>query len=753
MSEDPTQSEGGALDRFLRLRASLIEAPADGRTEGSGGGIGRALTAALDDGVRALLPEPPPGVALVALGGYGREELCLFSDVDLMVLHRLSDPGPVAARVFRPLWDARLRLGHSVRTVEECLKGARERFDVFTTLLTGRFLTGDRALFDDLEGRIARVVKARPLRRYLVTEEMERRRRSPYLLMSADVKSGRGGLRTLHAFDWENRRQQLIGRFAPDPGEVADDARETLLAIRNGLHAAAGRAHDTFDFDLRAAVADWLGSSVTEVSQRLVDAMVTVDRLASARWPEIRSSSGGWRGSKRRELEPASLTAGTFADLLRRGESGRFELDSLWVDGHLDDVLPVWGRVRTRPHIVPFHDHPVAHHLWRTVDEMQRLVEGDGEEAEIARQVGSIDLLTLAAFLHDIGKGSGADHSESGAEIARAICSRLGCDAVTMRTVVAAVRHHLLLADTVARRDIEDPNVVNAVASRLGELRTLRTVYLLTIADSRATGASMFPAWKHTRLRKLYEKVRDALETRGVATSLDEPAGWPTEESEHHLAAMPDDYTQNLERSQLELHLSLARDLEGDLAVDVQIQADMDIFTMVAADRPRLREMAAQCLAAGGFDILEARLATRTDGVVFDTFHVRDHRPSGTDRVERWDRLREDLQRSLTGESSPSEKVRARAGAYPSPGPAREQVVVEAGPDAMSGELTISVRCPDVIGRLAEILGILEELHLEIRLAKVDVRGGEVVDTFHLRSRPDDLDLRILEREIASRIS
>jgi len=71
----------------------------------------------------------------------------------------------------------------------------------------------------------------------------------------------------------------------------------------------------------------------------------------------------------------------------------------------------------------------------------------------------------------------------------------------------------------------------------------------------------------------------------------------------------------------------------------------------------------------------------------------------------------------------------------------------------MSGELTISVRCPDVIGRLAEILGILEELHLEIRLAKVDVRGGEVVDTFHLRSRPDDLDLRILEREIASRIS
>src|SRR5690606_19281828 len=127
------------------------------------------------------------GLAVVAIGGYGRSELSPYSDVDLMLLHAKGDPSEAAAAVFRPLWDAGLRLGHSVRTVAEAAGAARERFDTFTTLLTSRLVAGDEELFDLLLAQVAAVTRARPLRRHLVIDERDRRRRNPYLAMAVDV--------------------------------------------------------------------------------------------------------------------------------------------------------------------------------------------------------------------------------------------------------------------------------------------------------------------------------------------------------------------------------------------------------------------------------------------------------------------------------------------------------------------------------------------------------------------------------------
>lgn len=746
MSEVPTPSDPGELTPFLRLRASLRH----GATDGGGAGVCGALTAALDEGIRALLPDPGEKVAVVALGGYGREEMSLYSDVDLMILHDVEDPAPFASALFRPLWDAGLKLGHSVRTVDEALAGARQRFDTFTTLLTGRFLTGDRSLYEELEGRIARVVRARPLRRYLVEEELARRSASPYMHMAVDVKEGRGGLRTLHAFDWEQRREALIGRFAPDVGDEAAEARETLLSIRNGLHAVAGRSYDVYAFDLRVPVARWLGSTLEDVSGRLVDAMVTVDRMASVRWPELIRSPGG----RHRRREPAvvgnRLTAGSLTDILGRGEAGRAELETLWERGALDDILPVWSRIRTLPHLVPFHDHPVAQHLWRTVDEMRRLIEGDGLESEIALDI-DLNLLILAAFLHDIGKGSGADHSEMGAAITQTVCTRLGCEPSFTRTLVAAVRHHLLLAATVASRDIEDPAVVEKVAERLGDRTTLQVVYLLTIADSLATGSSMLPTWKRNRLDQLYRAALSKLNGEDEAAGSATPSQGT--EAARHLHGMPEDYRRSVDESDLELHLAMARALDGSGGqTSVRREEAWDVLMLVTDARPRMRRRVAECLAGNGLEILEARLATREDGVAFDTFHVRHDRRGIPFEEDEWDRVRKEIGQVLEGSISAADRVRTRADTYPSTGAARDRIAVHAGLEP-GGDLSITVICPDAVGRLALILGAVEDLGLEIGLAKVDTRAGEVFDTFLIRSAPDDLDLKALERDLASRLS
>ncbi|MGH3651198.1 MAG: nucleotidyltransferase domain-containing protein, partial [Acidimicrobiia bacterium] len=134
----PTQSERGQpfLTDFVGLRHSLR-----GQRLGRGGvEVSNALTSSLDAGIEELVSDFPDEVAIVAIGGYGRGELSPHSDVDLMLLHAVDDPSEWASSLFRPLWDAKLRVGHSVRTVKEAGRAAKERVDTHTTLLTSRLV-------------------------------------------------------------------------------------------------------------------------------------------------------------------------------------------------------------------------------------------------------------------------------------------------------------------------------------------------------------------------------------------------------------------------------------------------------------------------------------------------------------------------------------------------------------------------------------------------------------------------------------
>lgn len=749
MSEAPTQSDGAAqLRGFLALRESLRT----DRIGGGGGDVGRALTSSLDAAVRTLASGfAASGLAVVAMGGYGRSELSPYSDVDLMVLHATDDPSEAAAVVFRPLWDAGLRLGHSVRTVREAAGAARERFDTFTTLLTSRLVAGDEELFDLLTGEILSVSRARPLRRHLVADELERRRRDPYLAMAVDVKEGRGGLRTLHGFEWERRRETLIGRFSAEPiGEEAV-AHETLLSVRNGLHATAGRPHDIFSFDLREPVARWLGTDVYEVSECLVHALQTVDRLATRRWPELvaerdRPTRRLWnrlRGSGEPPAAESTPSAAEVANLLRSGEQGRLTLDRMRESGRLARLLPEWEVVRAAPQLAPFHEHPVEAHLWRTVDEMQALVErGDGHYSAVAEEVDSPDALTFAAFLHDVGKGREGNHAAVGADIARSFCERIGCAPEVAALVEGAVRHHLLLSETASRRDLDDPAVVAQVVGTVGNERLLQVLYLLTVADSRATGSTMWGEWKSTLVRTLFVRCAAHLGTEcpgdspGGATRDQVAAAASTGDDRAlnaHLSAMPAEYLRSTSTAEVLWHLEMIDGMGANWNLGFRPGEAAGTAVVVGRSRPEFRRLVAESFAANGIDVLEARLASRADGIVVDSYRVRDDRIAGPVPSGRWDRVRADVEAALAGELDTEAKVAARAAAYASVVGAGLEPDVRVSIDDASDEGIVTIRCSDRIGRLAEVLSVLHDCDLEIRLAKIDSRGGEVIDTFHVR--------------------
>ncbi|MFP3914213.1 MAG: HD domain-containing protein [Actinomycetota bacterium] len=768
MSGAPTPSDRPPpLEGFLGLRSSLRASPV-----GEGGNAAcRALSAAMDGAVRDLADGlPSPSLAVVAVGGYGRAELSPYSDIDLMVLHDREDPAEAAAAIFRPLWDAGLRLGHSVRTVDEAARAARERFDTFTTLLTSRLVAGDEELFDLLLAEVGTVIRARPLRRYLVGEELERRRRDPYLAMAVDVKAGRGGLRTLHGFEWERRREALIGRFSPQPAPAEEAARETLLRVRNALHATSGRPQDIFTHELREQVARWLGEDAFGIARELVEAMHTVDSLADLRWPEVtrptrsltRRAWNRVRGRGGSRPSEGTPTAADIMDLLRSGQEGRTVLERMLRDGHLQAVLPEWEEARLTPQLAPFHEHPLAAHLWRAVDEMWELIDGDDAHyAAIAAEVGSVDALVLAAFLHDIGKGRGGDHSSVGAEIASRFCRRIGCPPDVTELVERAVAYHLLLSETATRRDLDDPVVIDEVVEKVGSLRLLQVLYLLTVADSRATGSSMWSDWKSVLVRTLFLRCAARFGARhpdmadGAGEASDrEVADHPLLEA--HLEGMPVEYVRSTSPREVVWHLELIDELDSHCRLGVRDGEVAATAVVVGEDRRGFHRIVAETFAANGIDVLEARLASRRDGVVVDRFLVRDDRTAGPIPTDRWDGVRRDLEAALAGDLDSGSKVAARAEAYaavaPSALPPRVRVML----DERDGDGVVTVRCSDRIGRLAEVLSILQDCDMDIRLAKIDSRGGEVVDTFHIRglSRPERIeDLSRLESRIAAAIA
>ncbi|MGI6416883.1 MAG: [protein-PII] uridylyltransferase [Thermoguttaceae bacterium] len=205
-------------------------------------------------------PDTVERLAVVAHGGYGRREVCPFSDVDLMVLcpNRLMDAArPLAERLFRDIFDAGLVVGHSLRTPEEAWRLACEDAQVCTSLIESRLLSGSRPLFDDYWAGFNRRLR-RNARRLVAAAETERaRERIRYgetvYMLEPNVKRSRGGLRDVHLLRWlgtirygfsEPADLVRLGHLSPKDYRDLAETAEYLLRLRNEMHFHAGKPGD-----------------------------------------------------------------------------------------------------------------------------------------------------------------------------------------------------------------------------------------------------------------------------------------------------------------------------------------------------------------------------------------------------------------------------------------------------------------------------------------------------------------------------
>lgn len=225
------------------------------------------------DGSHELLDH----IALVAVGGYGRGELNPFSDIDILFLYDGSLPvekiEDIAQKLLYFLWDMRLDVGYSVRTIADCIEMAAADGTVKTALMDLRYLYGSRPLFDNLHKVVFSQILPRSSDKFIKEKLAEiKTRREKYgstvYLLEPNIKEGEGGLRDLQSAMWiartkykfANPRELLIkGILAEEELEIYHSSLDYLWRLRNELHYFCGRKNDQMNFDAQVHLATFFG--------------------------------------------------------------------------------------------------------------------------------------------------------------------------------------------------------------------------------------------------------------------------------------------------------------------------------------------------------------------------------------------------------------------------------------------------------------------------------------------------------------
>jgi [protein-PII] uridylyltransferase len=737
-------------------RAALLD-----RSDLRGRAWCEAYSDAVDEWLRALLADASDGrelpVALVAVGGYGRRELSPGSDLDLLLVHpRRFDAAPIADRIWYPVWDAGLHLGHKVATVAQVLALAKGDLDTATSLLSARTVAGDPALADAVldGGRSLWRSGARgwldALRRRV--EERHLGAADVAFAMEPDLKDGRGGMRDVHSLWWaEEAPPTGDPLLTPRDRAELQDAYDVLLAARVELQrgqatarpsnvltvadrerVAAGTGRGGGD-DLAAEIARagrviaWTSDDTWRRAARLLTRRGRTRATARVLRPGIEERDGevhvddAVAGGPGAALVVAAVAAAhdlpLSRDALDRLAERSAPIDT-WTPARRDDllalllagrpavaaiealdrfglwaghVLPEWQGVRARPQHRPHHRFTVDRHILETV------ASAATQPLEGTRR----DLLVLAALLHDLGKGTDADdHVEAGTTVARAVLARLGLPDDDVDIVVGLVRHHLLLLDLATRRDLDDPVTLQVAAEAVGDGERLDLLAALSRADAEATGPAAWTPWRAELLAGLVHRVAHLLAT-GSPPPLDDSDG------EQLLAALQ----------------------RGEPAVEV----GGDAITVVTDDRPGVFSRVAGVLALHGLEVRSAAALSSDTGLAASRFRVvdplRDEPP--------WPRVRADVQLALAGRLALHARLAERDRTYRrrrrggTPPPTR----VEFDDAASATSTVLDVFTADREGVLHRVTAALAELDLDIRSARVQTVGHEVVDAFYIRDR------------------
>ncbi len=411
-----------------------------------------------------------PGIAVLAVGGYGRRQLFPYSDVDLLLLFE-SDRLVLAhkeaiAWFLQRLWDSGLRVSHSVRTPLECTEVHDLNIELDVSLLDQRFLSGDRVLYAELARRLPRFIHSSREALIRNLAQLTRERHSKYAgtfyHLEPNVKDTPGGLRDFQLVCWLEKLHQT----GEEPGPALQEAFQHFARLRCFLHGQSGRDHNVLSFEAQDAIAEqWREGDTAELMREYYRYSRTIYRAAihSLEANEAQSSAlfaqfrdwrarvsnaefsvhrerAHFRAPQQLEVEP-ELVLRLFEFVARHGIRLSFEAEQR-IDARIEALRAYFAEPRTSwpalsqilplPHaalaVRAMHETGVLSALFPEMERIECLVVRDfyhrytvdehtlvalenlrnarGSYAGLLAEVRQPSVLAFAVLFHDSGKGT-----------------------------------------------------------------------------------------------------------------------------------------------------------------------------------------------------------------------------------------------------------------------------------------------------------------------------------------------------------
>ncbi len=444
-----------------------------------------------------------------------------------------------------------------------------------------------------------------------------------------------------------------------------------------------------------------------------------------------------------------------FLQILRAPEGVTHELRRMNLYGVLGRYIPAFGRIVGRMQYDLFHTYTVDAHTLFVVSNLRRfaLSRFDHEFplcSEIMQGLARPELAYLAGLFHDIAKGRGGDHSELGAVEAETFCREHGMSEYDARLVAWLVRHHLLLSLTAQKKDLGDPEVIRDFAQIVGDELRLDYLYVLTVADVRATNPELWNSWRAQLFAELRRLARQALR-RGLAVTVDKEQllaarkeearqllnadGIAADQLERIWRQFSEDYFLRCRPEEIHAHSRLLAEPGNEkkpIVVDVREQS-VGGGTAAFLFTPQERFTFATATAVFdemGLNVTDARIVPLLNDRSLATFVVLEAdgtQPAESRRIQQIrHRLEQAMHEGPLESPTISRRVPRQIRMFPT------KPLVSFANDERNQRTVMEIVTGDRPGMLCEIGKILRDREIRIQTAKIVTVGERAEDVFYI---------------------
>ncbi len=420
-----------------------------------------------------------------------------------------------------------------------------------------------------------------------------------------------------------------------------------------------------------------------------------------------------------------------------------------------------------------YHCYTTDEHTLQTIQNLEKLEKDVSPLGKIYNNLKDREILHLGLLFHDIAKPINIPgHEIIGAEMASSIMQRLGYSEEEIDPVTFLVKNHLIMEQVAFRRNLNDPETLNNFTSRFNSIEDLNLLYLVTYADLSAVNPAVWTSWKSDLLAELYTKTKSMLEEQitGEELLISSIYVEPKEISKHstliseshvqeHIDSINDiGYAHQFSDKEIAMHVE---EIQKGISISVLFKAlsDFTNITIITKDFPALLSKICGVLSINDANIHDAKIFTRKDGIVIDTFNVTDFRTHQKIGKDRHSKIRRDLRAVVGGLLQLTQEIaqmksrwwRIESKFFKRTG--KVKIVFE----RHEKFTIIDVFSPDRLGFLYQVTSKMNEMGMNIYFAKISTKGDDIVDSFYVLDRtgkkisPNDFEF--IKSELTETIS